>query len=133
MDRAIANYISQWLKKAEEDLLVVNKLTEDEYFAKSTVCFHCQQAAEKYLKALLIANKREIKKTHNIEYLLSECEEIDRNFANINPGNLSDFGVEIRYPGDLYIPEDEEIDQHKLVVDDIKELVLENLKKFMPV
>jgi len=44
-------YIKQWILKANEDLLVVDKLTELEFIATSTACFHCQQAAEKFLKA----------------------------------------------------------------------------------
>ena len=60
-------YIKQWIKRANEDLLVVDKLTEFEIIATSSVCFHCQQAVEKYLKAFLISSGIDIKKTHNIE------------------------------------------------------------------
>ncbi len=41
----------------------------------------------------------------NIEFLLSECAEFDKDFDNIDPKNLSDFGVEIRYPDDMYNPD----------------------------
>ena len=69
MNEATIDFIKQWLLKANEDLLVVDKLTEYEIIATSSVCFHCQQAVEKFLKAFLIANGVEVKKTHNIEYL----------------------------------------------------------------
>ncbi len=36
-------YIKQWLSKANEDILVVEKLTESGIFAPSSACFHCQQ------------------------------------------------------------------------------------------
>lgn len=62
MNKATLEYINQWLFKANEDLLVVSKLTEFEIIATSSVCFHCQQAVEKFLKAFLIANGVEIKK-----------------------------------------------------------------------
>ncbi len=104
MKQATKDFIKQWLLKANEDLLVVQKLTESEIVATSSICFHCQQALEKFLKAFLIANNIEIKRTHNIEYLLVECSEIDKEFANIDPKELSDFGVDVRYPGDFYIP-----------------------------
>ena len=68
MTEELKNYIAQWLTKAEEDLFVVNKLTTDEIIATSTICFHCQQAAEKYLKAFLIYSGKDIVKTHNIEF-----------------------------------------------------------------
>lgn len=60
MNEATINFIKQWLVKANEDLLVVDKLTEYEIIAKSSVCFHCQQAVEKFLKAFLIAKGFEI-------------------------------------------------------------------------
>ncbi len=56
MNRATADFVKQWLTKANEDLFVVTKLTEDEIIATSAVCFHCQQAVEKFLKAFLIEN-----------------------------------------------------------------------------
>lgn len=56
MNEATIDFIKQWLLKANEDLLVVDKLTEDEVIATSSACFHCQQAVEKFLKAYLIVN-----------------------------------------------------------------------------
>ncbi|MBL7966590.1 MAG: HEPN domain-containing protein [Prolixibacteraceae bacterium] len=123
MNKATADFIKQWLAKANEDLLVVEKLTEYEIIATSSVCFHCQQAVEKYLKAFLIATGVDIKKTHNIEYLLSECSDFDRDFASVNPKELSDFGVEIRYPGDMYIPDQQETLEYRTIAFEIKELV----------
>jgi HEPN domain-containing protein len=61
MNKATTEFVKQWLLKANEDLLVVEKLTEYEIIATSSACFHCQQAAEKFLKAFLIANDIEIK------------------------------------------------------------------------
>ncbi|MFW5850955.1 MAG: hypothetical protein ACOCWB_01900 [Bacteroidota bacterium] len=42
MNKATIDFIKQWLLKADEDLLVINKLTEFEIVATSSVCFHCQ-------------------------------------------------------------------------------------------
>ncbi len=85
MNDATKNFIKQWLEKANEDLFVVERLIEYEIVATSSVCFHCQQAVEKFLKAFLIANGIDIKKTHNIEFLLSECSDIDKDFSGIEP------------------------------------------------
>ena len=46
----------EWLRKAEGDLRVALRLTsdpEDSSTFREQIGFHCQQAAEKYLKALL--------------------------------------------------------------------------------
>ncbi len=49
MNKETVNFIKQWLIKANEDLLVVEKLTEFEVVANTSACFHCQQAVEKFL------------------------------------------------------------------------------------
>ncbi len=131
MNKATIDFIKQWLLKANEDLLVVNKLTEFEIVATSSVCFHCQQAVEKFLKAFLIANGIDIKKTHNIEFLLSECSDIDKDFIGIDPKELSDFGVDARYPGDMYIPEESETLEYKKLAYEIKEFVENKIYKII--
>ena len=131
MNKETVNFINQWLIKANEDLLVVEKLTEFEVIANASACFHCQQAVEKFLKAFLIANGIEIKKTHNIEYLLSECSDIDPDFIPIDPKELSDFGVDARYPGDMYVPTDKETIEYKMLAIDIKELVEEKINTIL--
>ena len=61
----------RWLEKAEKDLRVARKiLDEPDYSA-----FHSQQAAEKALKALLIALGKRPPRTHNIGLLLDEIKE----------------------------------------------------------
>ena len=123
MNKATSDFIRQWLVKANEDLLVVERLTDYEIIATSSICFHCQQAVEKFLKAFLIANGVDIKKTHNIEYLLSECSDIDKDFADIDPKELSDFGVDVRYPGDMYVPDEKESIEYKNLAFEIKDFV----------
>ena len=58
----IDEYTNQWIIKAEHDLKTVEHeltLPENEV-VRDVVCFHCQQAVEKYLKAFLIYHKQEI-------------------------------------------------------------------------
>ncbi len=131
MNNDTKKYIFDWLKKAEEDVKVINKLTEFEIIAGSAVCFHCQQVAEKVLKAYLICNEKEIKKTHNIEFLLAECSAFDESFKNIDPKNLSDFGVDVRYPGDMYFPSDEEVKEYKKLALYIKKFTEEKIKNII--
>ena len=120
-------YVKQWISKANEDLLVVDKLTEFEVIATSAVCFHCQQAVEKFLKAFLISNGIDTIRTHNIEFLLSECTDFDSDFSEIDPKNLSDFGVDVRYPGDMYVPSEKETIEHKEIAFFVKKIVEKKL------
>lgn len=128
MNQETKQYIRQWLLKAADDLIVIDKLTQFEVIATSAVCFHCQQVVEKYLKAYLIAQGVETRKTHNIEFLLAQCEEFDPQFSLINPKNLSDYGVDVRYPGDFYSPTIEETLEHKKIALEVIELVDNKLK-----
>ena len=131
MNDATIDFIKQWLFKANEDLLVVDRLTEHDVVATSSACFHCQQAVEKFLKAFLIANDFDIRKTHNIEYLLSECSDIDKDFSDIDPKGLSDFGVDARYPGDMYIPGEDETLEYKNLAFEIKDFVEKKIDKIL--
>jgi len=49
LSRALAE---RWFQKAENDLLNVENNLKAERYPADTVCFHCQQAAEKYLSCL---------------------------------------------------------------------------------
>ena len=130
MTRPQLDFLKQWAEKAEEDLAVIEKLTEQGITAKTALCFHCQQLAEKYLKLFLLCHERDIQKTHNIELLLEECGDIDPDFAAVDPKNLSDFGVTIRYPGDQYVLTDEEVLGYKALAISIKHLVIRKIKPF---
>jgi HEPN domain-containing protein len=128
MNSETRDYLNHWIKKAEEDIAVIQKLTEFEIIASSAVCFHCQQAVEKFLKAFLIANNKEIVRTHNIEFLLAECSDIDKDFEKIDPLNLTDFGVDIRYPGDFCYPSEQEVIIYSNLALQIKNLVKSKIK-----
>ena len=125
----IDEYIKNWINKANNDFKIVEhelSLAEEEA-VKDVVCFHCQQAVEKYLKAFLIYHKIEIERTHNIEHLLDQCVAIDKDFANMEVKELSSFGVDIRYPDDFYIPDMEEVNFYYSLTKRVKDLVLAKL------
>jgi HEPN domain-containing protein len=117
-------YLQQWISKAEEDLLVVRQLMSADILVKGAIAYHCQQSAEKFLKAFFIFHGFEIAKTHNIEFLLEQCKNIDKRFSAIDPYNLTDYGVEVRYPGDFLEPSFEEIQVLITVVENIRDLVM---------
>lgn len=59
--------VKQWILKAENDLLNVTNNLQAEQTPWDTVCFHCQQAVEKYIKAVLVVHEREVPRTHDLE------------------------------------------------------------------
>lgn len=61
---------AQWVLKAEEDMEIARSLAALAKPKRDGACFHCQQAAEKYLKALLQETGRAVPRTHELEDLL---------------------------------------------------------------
>ncbi|MCK4614774.1 MAG: HEPN domain-containing protein [Thermoplasmata archaeon] len=123
------DYIKQWVIKADHDLGIVEhelNLPEEDMI-RDAVCFHCQQAAEKYLKAFLVYHQKKFPRTHNIELLLEQCAKIDSDFADIEVRELSSFAVEIRYADDLYMPDFEEVEFYHDLAERIKRLALSKI------
>ena len=68
--------MGEWLKKADLDFKTVVRLSAESEF-RGIAGFHAQQAAEKYLKALLTRHQIEFPKTHVIRRLLILLEPVD--------------------------------------------------------
>lgn len=102
-DKIRDEFVRQWLSKAEEDLLAAKSLASYGDTLLSTVCFHSQQAAEKYLKALLTQHQIEFPKTHDIAEILDLVSHADRVLSETlrDVVVLTTYGVDIRYPGDF--------------------------------
>lgn len=124
MKKEKAEYIKNWLFRANEDIAVINDLINfgTEYYA-STICFHAQQATEKFLKAFLVYHNIDFPRTHDVDYLISECQKINKNAFNIDLKSLTDFGVSVRYPDDFYIPEVKEALEYKDIALKVKNAV----------
>jgi HEPN domain-containing protein len=98
--------VSAWLRKADHDLLNIQNNLAAREIPWDTVCFHAQQAAEKVLKAFLIARGRDLSKTHDLVALLAKCVECDAGLADLESDcrKLTSYGVAARYPDDLFEP-----------------------------
>jgi HEPN domain-containing protein len=128
----IEKIVSKWLKKADEDLATVRKLSEKEedfIFFKSTILFHCQQAIEKYLKAFLIYKNVEFPKTHHLEFLNDFCIELGGvDFEKLEFGGLSGFAVDSRYPDKYEEQTPDELKSYLQLVTEVKSLVESKIK-----
>jgi len=93
---------SEWLCAACDDLLVNEKLLEDERLTH-LVAFHSQQCVEKSLKAIIEEKDLEFRKIHNLRRLFGICasyislSEEDKNMVIL----LDKLYVDARYPGEL--------------------------------
>jgi HEPN domain-containing protein len=104
-------YIKLWLSKADGDLKVAKRELECDDPVLDAVCFHLQQAVEKYLKAFLSKSQQKITKTHNLEFLIQQCIQIDEEFSDYEEefDSISECGVEIRYPDSFITLESNEL------------------------
>ena len=104
-DEVVRQLARDWLAKAATDLLVCEQLLGQGAVFSEAVAFHAQQAAEKSLKALLVARQVEFPKTHDIERLLELVALGDGPLAEAlaDAAELTPYGVEYRYPGE-YAP-----------------------------
>jgi len=127
MTPALESYIKSWLDIAGHDLVSAQRLIEIEPMILDNACFHCQQAIEKYLKAFLIYHGRDIERTHNIIFLLSECANFDAVFRSVDPMNINAYAVQGRYPDSNLIPTAEEAKSYYQLAFQVKALVTERI------
>ena len=93
--------VREWVEYAEEDLTVAKSALRRNKPLTTSSCFHSQQCAEKYLKAMLIAKDAEFPKTHDLLILDALCNKagILTGYTKEDLGRLSGYAVHTRYPG----------------------------------
>jgi HEPN domain-containing protein len=114
-----ANDPFAWAAHAEEDFTLARAALRRKQPLAFGACFHAQQCAEKYIKALLISKGADFPKTHDLLMLNNLCSnngillEIDPKHLN----TLTDYAVRTRYPGNDPTSEDakEAIELAKMV------------------
>ena len=89
------------MSKAEDDYRVAALLARGSEPFHDQVCFHAQQPAEKYLKALLEELAIDVEKTHVLQRLLTPLASHHPALRSLRRGLnfLTNFAVNPRYPG----------------------------------
>lgn len=96
------NYLKlalEWIQNADEDWQFAEVgFAETNFYSK--VCFHCQQAAEKYLKGYLTSRGVKPEPIHDLVKLLKQASRVNKDF-NQFAGIvvlLNRYAVTARYP-----------------------------------
>ena len=92
----------EWIEKAEGDWHAALSLYRvRKHPSYDAVCYHTQQAAEKYLKARLEEAGSAIPKIHDLTSLLQVVVTIEPNWIALSTplASLNPFSVAYRYPG----------------------------------
>jgi HEPN domain-containing protein len=95
-----------WIQYSLDDLLAAKYLllVEDWKFPKN-ICFLCQQSVEKIIKSIHIYENLNFAKIHNLNSLRNNLPDgwtIKESYPDLS--ELSEWAVEVRYPGDLPVP-----------------------------
>ena len=90
-----------WLKKAEDDLGTARKLLKARRAFNDQICYHYQQAAEKFLKAVLQELGQAIPYTHDLRRLINLLLPTNTAWRRLRRGapQLTRYAGEYRYPG----------------------------------
>src|SRR5260370_22412585 len=91
---------AEWVQKAEDDWSAANQLSQGSNRLYDQVGFHCQQSAEKYLKAILQELALTIPRTHDLKIILDLLIPHHTSLRSLRRGSgfLTMFAVETRYP-----------------------------------
>ena len=103
-------YVTEWLNYAKMDYIAAEHLLTLHPLPLEIICYHCQQAAEKYLKGYLVfRGVIEPPKTHDLVLLKIDCMETDARFDSISRACevLTRYGIQPRYPNEMEITENE--------------------------
>jgi HEPN domain-containing protein len=73
------------------------------------ICYHCQQAAEKAIKAIVVSKGTQggMPKLHDLSFLLNQVKnfvEIEEKYFDYADA-LTPYGVAVRYPNELFLEE----------------------------
>lgn len=124
-DEVKRDLVRQWLTKAEGDLSTARLLLFYDHSFLFPVGFHCQQAAEKLIKAFLTWNQVDFPKTHNLGELLDLVHTVDESLAaSLRSATvLNPYGIDIRYPGEAPDPSRKEAEAALALAEEVRHII----------
>ena len=131
MDDSERELVRDWLTRADHDLRSARALASLADPLLDTAIYHCQQTAEKSIKAWLQSRDAPFAKTHDIESLVEEAAGIHPPFRDFTKAAavLTPYVSAFRYPGgfDEAMPSQAEFDEALQYAQDIYAFVLQLL------
>ncbi len=124
-----AELVKAWIEKAERDLLTATHEISFSDAVTESICFHCQQSTEKFIKAYLVFLGINFTKTHEIGELITKCEKEDSDISKFKDiaDRLTDYAVNIRYPEEPMEPSLEDAREALEVTKRIKDFILDKV------
>jgi len=96
----LTDYVKNWFARAGEDMELIQAISRETSVSPNVICFHAQQAGEKYLKGFLAHHDLHVRKVHDLEVLVEDCKSVDKTFEELRDEArlLNNFYIESRYP-----------------------------------
>jgi len=128
-DPVLTENTRAWLAKSLADLRRVEVLLSADAPDVEDALFHCQQAAEKALKAFLTWHDQPFRKTHDLEALGQQCRAIDPTLGSLleDADMLTEYAWAFRYPDSPPEPSSAEVEEARRLANDIAAAVLQRL------
>lgn len=118
--------VREWVERAREDL----REAEHNFAATPPLVrgavFHCQQAAEKSLKAVLAAHEEPFRKTHDLDELGTAAAAHHPSLAEVvgRAAELTPYAWRFRYPGAPTVPTMDEAREALVIAREVYEAAL---------
>lgn len=127
------DFVQAWIRKAETDLSACRSLVAADLPAYYPAAFQAQQAAEKFLKALLTCHQVPFGKTHEIGKILALAGRaspgIEESLSDAD--RLTPYGVDVRYPADQPEVNRDEAQTALHLAEKVRETILGVLKPYL--
>jgi len=96
------NDLDVWIDHAEDDFNAAGKLLRGKKPSIYGACFHAQQCAEKYMKAILVFREQRFPMTHDLVILNTLLQQVgvDMQISEDLLELLSSYAVRARYSGE---------------------------------
>jgi len=116
----------EWLAKSKGDLDSARKLAAEPDPILETAIYHCQQAAEKALKGLLVLRDQPFDKVHDVRPLISQASALQARFAGLMPEAelLTPYATLYRYPSEVPPPTTDKFEKAHAAAEKIIRFVL---------
>ncbi len=110
-----ASEAKAWMVKAWRDLETARRAVACEPPFYDIAVYHCQQTAEKAVKAFLIHHGKSYEKTHDIEVLVDLAREVVANFSQLADAAdaLTPYATRFRYPNATFAVEPQPAEYHE--------------------
>jgi HEPN domain-containing protein len=94
-----------------------------------TAVYHCQQAAEKALKAYLTLQDAPFEKIHDLTVLIEQCSGFNEGFKELLGYSeiLTPYATAFRYPGDVLEPARPDAEEAAGLAERIVEFVIQKM------